>query len=158
MITSGATHAGNDPLQQLGVSNNAMNPGSCGYHWGEAQRKCSRETDYNDEDEDKRKDREEDDDDASEDEGETLFQVSEAGNAFLETVFGKQMEATMCRKQVQKQENPDSKWTKCPELDPVVLFQRKLLRLTTRQNDYTPSGWMWQYQLWLLSRTSRMAK
>ena len=51
------------------------------------QRKRSRKTDYNDENKDERS--EEDDDYASEDEGETLFQVSEAGNVFLETVFGK---------------------------------------------------------------------
>ena len=87
MKTSGATHTGNDPLQLLGVSDNAMNPGSSGYRLDKVQRKRGCETDYNDEDKDER--REEDDDDSSEDEGETLFQVSEAGNAFLETVFSK---------------------------------------------------------------------
>ena len=92
MKTSGATRAGNDPLQQPSTSDNAMNPGSSGYRSSEAQRKRGSETDYNDEDED----------DASEDEGETLFQVSEAGNAFLETVFSKRLEAVTCRKQVQK--------------------------------------------------------
>ena len=85
MKTSGVTRAGNDPLQQLGASENAMNPGSFGYCLGEAQRKCGHDTDYYDEDE--RKYQEEDDDDASEDEGETLFHVSEAENAFLEIVF-----------------------------------------------------------------------
>ena len=95
-----------------------MNPGSSGYRSGEAQRKRGRKTDYNDEDEDKR--HEEDDDDASEDEGETLFQVSEAGNAFLETVFSKQLEAATRRKRVQKQGKLNSRWTKCLELDPVV--------------------------------------
>ena len=71
MKTSEVIRAGNDPLQQLGASENAMNPGSSGYRSGEAQRKCGRETDYHDEDE--RKDQEEDNNDASEDEGETLF-------------------------------------------------------------------------------------
>ena len=118
MKTSGATHAGNDLLQQPGASDNTMNPSSSGYHSGEAQRKRGRETDYNDEDEDERC--EEDDDDTSEDEGETLFQVSEAGNAFPETVFSKWPEAAMCRKLVQKQGKPDSRWTKCLELDPIV--------------------------------------
>ena len=99
MKTSGATRAGNDPLQQPGVSDNAMNPSSSGYRSGEAQRKHDRETNYNDEDEGW----EEDDDVASEDEGETLFQVSEAGNTFLETVFGKWLEAATHRKWVQKQ-------------------------------------------------------
>ena len=56
MKTSGATRAGNDQLQQLGASNNAMNPDSSGYRSGEAQRKHGRETDYNDEDKDKRQD------------------------------------------------------------------------------------------------------
>ena len=46
--------------------------------------------------------------------------MSEAGNTFLETVFGKRLEAAMHRKQVQKQGKPDSRWTKCLELDPVV--------------------------------------
>ena len=87
MKMSGATCGGNDSLQQPGASDNAMNPGSSGYCSGEAQRKRGRETDYNDEDEDEK--REGDDDNVSEDEGETLFQVSEAGNVFLETVFGK---------------------------------------------------------------------
>ena len=88
MKTSGATRTGNDPLQQPGASENAMNPGSSGYRSGGAQRKRGRKTDYNDEDEDEKREededkkREEDDDDASEDEGETLFQMSEAGNAF----------------------------------------------------------------------------
>ena len=53
------------------------------------KRKRGCETDYQDEDEDERKDWEDDDNDASEDEGEMLFQVSEAGNTFQETVFGK---------------------------------------------------------------------
>ena len=95
-----------------------MNPGSSCYRSGKVQRERGHETDYNDEKEDER--HEEDDDDASEDEGETLFQVSEAENAFLEAVFGKPLEVAMCRKQVQKQGKPDSRWTKCPELDPVV--------------------------------------
>ena len=34
MKMSGATHAGNNLLQQLGVSDNAMNPGSSGYRSG----------------------------------------------------------------------------------------------------------------------------
>ena len=55
MKTSGVTRAGNDPLQQLGASENAMNPGSSGYRSGEAQRKRGRETDYHDEDKDKGK-------------------------------------------------------------------------------------------------------
>ena len=46
--------------------------------------------------------------------------MSEAGNTFLETVFGKRLEAATCRKRVQKQGKPDSRWTKCPELDLVV--------------------------------------
>lgn len=118
MKTSRVTHAGNDPLQQLGASDNAMNPSSSGYRSGEAQRKRGCKTDYSDEDEDERC--EEDDDNTSEDEGKTLFQVSEAGNAFLETVFSKRLEAATRRKRVQKQGKPDSRWTKCLELDPVV--------------------------------------
>ena len=90
-----------------------MNPGSSGYSSAETQRKHGRKTDHHDEDEDERKDREEDNDDASEDEGETLFQVPEAGNAFLDTVLGKQLEAVTLRKWVQKQGKPDSRWTKC---------------------------------------------
>ena len=113
MKMSGATHAGNDLLQQPGASDNAMNPGFSCYCSGEPQTKRSCKTDYNDEEE-------EDDDDASEGEGETLFQVPEAGNAFLETVIGKQMEAATCRKHVQKKGKSDSRWTKCPELDPSV--------------------------------------
>ena len=46
--------------------------------------------------------------------------MSEAGNAFLETVFGKRLEAAMRKKQVQKQGKPDSRWTKYRKLDPVV--------------------------------------
>ena len=46
--------------------------------------------------------------------------MSEVGNAFLETVFSKRLEAATRRKWVQKQGKPDSRWTKCPELDPVV--------------------------------------
>ena len=114
--TSGATRAGNDPPQQSGASENALNPGHSGHRSGDVQRKRGRETDYEDEE----KDHEEDDDDASEDDTETFFQVSEAGNAFLETMFGKQMEALSRRKRVQKQGKPDSRWTRCPELDPVV--------------------------------------
>ena len=45
MKTSGATCAGNDPLQLPGKSNNAMNPGSSGYRLGEAQRKRGRKID-----------------------------------------------------------------------------------------------------------------
>ena len=107
MKTSGVTCAGNDPLEQPGASDNTMNPGSSGYRLGKVQRKCGCKTDYNDEDENERKDREEDDDNASEDEDETLFQVTEAGNLFLETVFGKRLEAATHRKRVQKQES----WT-----------------------------------------------
>ena len=136
MKTSGATRTGNDPLQQSGASNNTMNPGSSGCCSGKAQRKHCRETNYNDEDEGERKDREEDNDDASEDESETLFQVSEAGNAFLETVFGKRLEAATRRKRVQKQGKPDSRWTKCPELDPVVAST--LSKETVKA--HTPSG------------------
>ena len=44
MKTSGATRAGNDPLQLPGKSDNAMNPGSSGYRSGEAQRKRGRKT------------------------------------------------------------------------------------------------------------------
>ena len=51
MKTSGATRAGNDPLQQPGVFDNAMNPSSSDYRSGKAQRKHDRETNYNDEDE-----------------------------------------------------------------------------------------------------------
>ena len=31
---SGVTHADNDPLQQQGTPDNAMNPSSSGYHFG----------------------------------------------------------------------------------------------------------------------------
>ena len=135
MKMSGATRAGNDLLQQPGASDIAMNPGFSGYRSGNEQRKRSRETDDNDEDEDGRKDWEEDDD-ASEDEGKTLFQVSEAGNAFLETVFSKRLEAATRRKRVQKQGKPDSRWTKCLELDPVVAST--LSKETVKA--HTPSG------------------
>ena len=47
------------------------------------------------EDKEERKDWEVDDDDASEDEGEMLFQVSEAGKPFLGAIFGKQMHGSI---------------------------------------------------------------
>ena len=50
MKTSGATHTGNDLLQQPSASDNGMNPSSSGYRLGEMQRNCGHETDYHDED------------------------------------------------------------------------------------------------------------
>ena len=51
------------------------------------------------------------------------FTISEEGEAFLETVFGSRLEyATRKAKlaKLAKYGQPDSKWTMCPELSPVV--------------------------------------
>ena len=89
-----ATHAGNNPLQLLSVSANAVNISSSGRCLGDGQKKCCHETDYDVNVVEREKDKaQEDDEDASKDDMETLFQVSEAGSAFLEAAFGKPMEA-----------------------------------------------------------------
>ena len=54
------------------------------------------------EDKEERNDREENDDSTLKDEGKMLFQVSEAGNTFLEAIIGKRLEAVTHRKWVQK--------------------------------------------------------
>ena len=53
------------------------------------------------------------------DETET-FPLSEAGNAFLEVAFSKRLEKNSYEKKIKKHGTPDSRWTRCPDLDAVV--------------------------------------
>ena len=93
-------------------------------HLGEAgQRKHGRETDKEDDDtrgrgNSKPDDKEEDYD--SIEEGET-FPFSEAGNAFLQAALSKCMDNASYTSKMKKHGTPDSRWTRCPELDAVVL-------------------------------------
>lgn len=48
------------------------------------------------------------------------FKLSEEGEAFLETVFSSRLEYATRKAKVTKYGQPDSKWTMCPELSPVV--------------------------------------
>ena len=48
------------------------------------------------------------------------FSFSEEGEAFFETIFSEKMEYTTQKAKVAKYSQPDSRWTKCPQLDPVV--------------------------------------
>ena len=48
------------------------------------------------------------------------FSLSEEGEAFFETIFSKKMEYPTRKATVAKYGQPDSRWTKCPQLDPVV--------------------------------------
>ena len=77
--SSEATHDDNNlPPQQLGASVNAGYPGSCRLHSGERHRKHGRKTS----DKDDKGHKEEVD--VAGDDSETLFQIYDAGNAFLE--------------------------------------------------------------------------
>ena len=48
------------------------------------------------------------------------FKLSEEGETFLETVFSSKMEYSTRKAKVAKYGQPDSKWTRCPELGSVV--------------------------------------
>ena len=48
------------------------------------------------------------------------FKLSEEGEAFLETMFNSWLEYAARKAKVTKYGQPDSKWTMCPELSPVV--------------------------------------
>ena len=49
------------------------------------------------------------------------FTISEEGEAFLETVFGLRLEYVTRKAKMAKYGQPNSKWTMCPELSPVVV-------------------------------------
>ena len=112
---SGATSVATNPLlpgnSQLPVaSDNALNSGNFGNRSGGVQRKRGRETD----------DEEEVDSDDEDEIDADTFQLSEAGEAFLQTAFSKRMNAKGQAKWIEKQGVPDFLWTKCPTLDPVI--------------------------------------
>ena len=48
------------------------------------------------------------------------FKLFEEGETFLETVFNSRLEYAARKAKVTKYGQPDSKWTMCPELSPVV--------------------------------------
>ena len=48
------------------------------------------------------------------------FQLSEEGEAFLEATFNSRLKYTDRKKQIAKYGEPDSKWTTCPSISPVV--------------------------------------
>ena len=48
------------------------------------------------------------------------YKLSEEGEAFLETVFTSKLRYQTRQARVAKYGLPDSRWTKCPELSPVV--------------------------------------
>ena len=48
------------------------------------------------------------------------FSLSEEGQAFLETVFSSRLDYAARKAKMAKYGQPDSKWTMCPELSPVV--------------------------------------
>ena len=48
------------------------------------------------------------------------FQLSEEGEIFHETVFSSKMEYSTRKAKLAKYGQPDSKWTRCPELGLVV--------------------------------------
>ena len=48
------------------------------------------------------------------------FSLSEEGEAFLETVFSSRLDYATRKAKMAKYGQPDSKWTMCPELSPVV--------------------------------------
>ena len=50
----------------------------------------------------------------------TRFTVSEEGEAFLEATFDSRLDYKNRKKQIAKYGEPDSKWTTCPTLSPVV--------------------------------------
>ena len=114
-LKSGATNvatnpppSGNQPPAALG---NALNTGNSGNRSGGAQRKRGRETNEEEPDTDEEFDAEIDAD---------SFQLSEAGEAFLQTAFSKRMDRKNRAQRVEKLGMPDCRWTKCPTLDPVV--------------------------------------
>ena len=125
-LKSGVTSVGTNLLeagttQPPVASGGIQSSGSLSSRSGEiGQRKRGQETDKED---DLRPDDdllEDPDEDFSMDETEN-FPLSEAGNAFLETAFGsKCMDKDTYQKHVKKYGIPDSRWSKCPELDAVV--------------------------------------
>ena len=48
------------------------------------------------------------------------FQLSEEGETFLDTVLSSKMEYSTRKTRLTKYRQPDSRWTRCPELDSVV--------------------------------------
>ena len=48
------------------------------------------------------------------------FKLSEEGETFLETVFSSKMESATRKSKLVKYGQPDSRWTRCPELGSVV--------------------------------------
>ena len=48
------------------------------------------------------------------------FTLSEEGEAFFEAIFNSRMEYASRKAKVAKYGQPDSRWAKCPQLDPVV--------------------------------------
>ena len=70
-------------------------------------------------------DDDDDDDDGSNDEMEDdaeseLYQLSEEAGAFIETAFKSKLDNTTRKARATKFGVPDSRWLKCPKLDPVV--------------------------------------
>ena len=65
-------------------------------------------------------DRAEDDDNVSID-NTTTFPLSAAGNAFLAAAFTKCMVKKTYENHIQKCRTPDYRWSKCPDLDAVVM-------------------------------------
>jgi len=117
-IKSGSTSVGTNPPP--GAPSGVQDSGSSGIRSGEAgQRRRGRETDEDDDDVERDCD-DPDDDDLLLDEA-TTFPLSEAGNAFLEAAFSKRMEKKTYENRIQKCGTPDSRWSKCPDLDAVVV-------------------------------------
>jgi len=85
------------------------NSGNSDNHSAGMQWKCDRETEEN-----------QDSDDEPTEIDADMFQLSEAGEAFLETAFKKKMDSAGQAKCVENQGASDYCWTKCPTLDPVV--------------------------------------
>ena len=49
-----------------------------------------------------------------------LYQLSEAGGAFIEIIFKSKLDNTTRKACATKYRVPDSRWLKCPKLDPVI--------------------------------------
>ena len=113
---SGATNSGVNPLagSKRGVTNSDENPPT-GTHdsvfEASAPAKKPRVSDS---------DKEDLEDEDERDDHELLVPLSEAASTFLEAAFKTRLDNTTRRAKIKKFGVPDSRWTKCPRIDPVV--------------------------------------
>ena len=104
-----ATQSGRD--SHAGSQNSDLVPGN-----GPAKKR--KRTDLDD-----GSDADDDDEDGESELGDTeteLYQLSEAAGAFIETTFKSKLDNATRKARATKYGMPDSRWLKCPKLDPVI--------------------------------------